>query len=258
MVKVVEPSCEIYEGENGDDPFDCFKTLRRIERCGRISWQSVPRKPKTFEEGKAKVLELYNKCGRDYLKEYSNRTEAQIIRDFGSLTFLTTVLNANHMSVIEHSMLTVIFIVDRGFSHELVRHRLCSFTQESTRYNLYSSDKFGNQIRVIHPFWLKEGSEEYKEWLDCMIMIEKIYLTMTAKGRTAQQARCVLPTCLRTEIAVTTNLREWRDVIFKLRTAEPAHPQMRQVMIPLLKLLRSRIPLIFDDITVSEKAEKLE
>ena len=167
------------------------------------------------------------------------------------------LINRDHTAMIEHSSLSVKFTVDRGVSHELVRHRIASFAQESTRYCNYSKDKFGNEITVIEPFFLlgadRKHSEGYRAWSQAMRECERVYAKMIEDGFTPQEARSVLPNSTKTEITITANYREWRN-FFKLRTAKAAHPQMREVTIPLLKELKEKLPIIFDDIEVEEKA----
>jgi thymidylate synthase (FAD) len=159
-----------------------------------------------------------------------------------------------HESVIEHSALTVRFVCDRGVTHELVRHRLCSFSQESTRYCNY-----GGGVTFIIPPWtdFKEGEYNYGEYPDAdapsaqwhsnMLVAESCYKELLRKGWTPQQARSVLPNSTKTEIVVTANFREWHH-IFSLRCDKAAHPQMRELMLPLLSEVKERIPFIFDDL----------
>lgn len=161
------------------------------------------------------------------------------------------LISRDHTAMIEHSSLSVKFIVDRGVSHELVRHRIASFAQESTRYCNYSKDKFGNEITVIKPCFFEEGTKKYQEWKNAMSYAQDFYFTLLENGTTAQEARSVLPNSTKTEITITANYREWRN-FFKLRTAKAAHPQMREVTIPLLKELKEKLPIIFDDIEVEE------
>jgi thymidylate synthase (FAD) len=142
---------------------------------------------------------------------------------------------------------TVRLICDRGVSHEIVRHRLCSFSQESTRYANYSKEKFGNEITVIHPYFWDDGSEPFWEWQKAMEACEKAYLNLLNGGAKAQEARSVLPNSLKTDIVVTANMREWRH-IFKLRCGKAAHPQMRQSMLPVLNEFHTRIPVLFDEL----------
>lgn len=175
------------------------------------------------------------------------------------------LISNGHEAMIEFFDITVKFTHNRGFSHELVRHRLCSFAQESTRYCNYSGDKFGNELTMIRPYWMKPSSENdgdsyftsesSSHWFNAMKIIEDSYFGLLELLKEegiqpqAQAARGVLPNDLKTEINVKANLREWRT-IFKLRTAPSAHPDMRRVMIPLLEELSGKIPVIFDDITL--------
>lgn len=162
------------------------------------------------------------------------------------------LINRDHTAMIEHSMLSVKFIVDRGVSHEIVRHRISSFAQESTRYCNYAKDKFHNEITVIRPnFFLDETSKAYQQWEDAMRSAEKSYFSLMEAGATPQEARSVLPNSTKTEITMTANYREWRN-FFKLRTDKAAHPQMREVAVPLLKELQEKLPIVFDDIIVEE------
>lgn len=160
---------------------------------------------------------------------------------------LARIVRLGHDSVLEHVSATVRIVCDRGVTHELVRHRLCSFSQESTRYANYAQDKFGSEITVIRPFFWARDDERYQVWLKAMQACEDAYLGLVQAGATAQEARSVLPNSLKTEIVTTANIREWRH-IFKLRCDKAAHPQMRQVMLPLLAAFAERIPLLFDDL----------
>ena len=157
------------------------------------------------------------------------------------------LLKSGHHSVLEHVSLTVRFICDRGVSHELVRHRLAAYSQESTRYANYAKDKFGNEITVIRPFFWEEGSDRYRLWHEAMLAAEKAYLALITAGAQAQEARSVLPNSLKTEVVMTCNLREWRHVL-NLRCSPAAHPQIREIMRPLLFELHRRIPVFFDDL----------
>jgi len=163
--------------------------------------------------------------------------------------FVRMILQLGHESVIEHASMSVHFVCDRGVSHELVRHRLCAFTQESTRYCNYGKDKFGGELTFIRPpFWPGEDQLQLSEvWEQSMTQAESWYLGFIDQGVQPQEARSVLPNSLKTEIVVTANLREWRH-IFRLRTSDKAHPQMREIMRPLLAECRQRIPVLFDDV----------
>lgn len=162
-----------------------------------------------------------------------------------AVKLLTRIIKSGHESVLEHEKITVRVICDRGVTHELVRHRIASYSQESTRYCDYEA----KGVRVIEPiFFVGEGKEaKYQVWLQTMNMIEAAYQKLRELGASPQEARTVLPNSLKTEIIVTFNIREWRH-FFRLRCSKGAHPQMRQITIPLLKQFQSRIPLLFDDI----------
>ncbi len=200
-----------------------------------------------ISDGGLKELQLIERIGRVCYK-----SEERITEDGESARkFVKMLIDRGHEAMIEHSLLTVRFTCDRGVSHELVRHRTASYAQESTRYCDYSKGKFGSEITVIAPFYLTEGSEEEAAWRESCEAAEKAYFASLKSGLSPQQARAVLPTCLKTEIVMSANYREWRHV-FALRTAPAAHPQMREIMLPLLAELKTRLPIIFDDIAVSE------
>ncbi len=160
---------------------------------------------------------------------------------------LKSLMKTGHESVIEHISITVRLICDRGISHEVVRHRLCSFSQESTRYANYSKEKFGHEITVIRPFYFPAGSKEYKTWEESMLASEKAYFSLLNHGAKPQEARSVLPNSLKTDIVVTANIREWRH-IFKLRCSRASHPQIRQIMLPLLDHFYEKLPVLFDSV----------
>ena len=171
---------------------------------------------------------------------------------------LKNLIKNGHEAMLEHGSISVEFTCDRAIANELVRHRLASFAQESTRYCNYSKDKFGHEISVINPGFA-EGTNDYTLWKSVCTLSEATYLEMTKYGAAPEMARSVLPLSLATKIVVTANYREWRH-IFKLRTAKDAHPQIRKLLTPLLEELKERIPIIFDDIgrtTIKEIAKKL-
>lgn len=225
-MKIINPTFEILS-EISDKG---IKELQRIEKIGRVCYKSEDRITEDGESAKK---------------------------------FVKMLINKGHEAMIEHSSLSVKFTVDRGVSHELVRHRIASFAQESTRYCNYTNDKFGNEISVICPMGgiLLDGKTNsllgedinklINEWSAAMEDAEYHYLKMIEMGATPQIARSVLPNSTKTEITITANYREWRN-FFKLRTPHSAHPQMREVTIPLLKQLKQRIPIIFDDIEVEQ------
>ena len=191
-------------------------------------------------------LKLIEIAGRTCYKSNDKITEESAKK------FVAGLIKRGHEAMLEHSILSIKFICDRGISHELVRHRLASFAQESTRYCNYSKDKFGNEITVIKPFFFEKGSANYNAWYESCQAAENAYFKMLNNGATPQEARSVLPNSLKTEIIVTMNYREWRH-FFKLRAARltgPAHPQMEEITIPLLNEIKKLIPVVFDDIIV--------
>lgn len=158
--------------------------------------------------------------------------------------FIARLMDSKHESVLEHGSISVHFVCDRGITHELVRHRIASFSQESTRYCNYGKEKFGEEITVIRPFFLEETNPAYMHWHKAMRECEHAYFAMLHAGCSPQEARSVLPNSLKTEIGVTANPREWLH-IFRLRCAPTAHPQMREVMIPLANAFHDCWPSIF-------------
>lgn len=175
------------------------------------------------------------------------------ITDDSYETFVSNLIKRGHLSVIEHCSVTADIICDRGVTHEIVRHRIGSYSQESTRYCNYSADKYGNEITVIDPGTAFEwgdtpAAEEKRDyWKSACRVAERRYLAMLKDGASPQEARSVLPNSLKTEIWVTYNLREWRH-FFQLRCAPAAHPQMQEVARMLLAEMTAYVPIIFDDI----------
>ena len=185
------------------------------------------------------------------------KSEDRITTD-SAAKFVGMLIKRGHESVLEHEKLTVKFIVDRGVSHEIVRHRLASFSQESTRYCDYNK----GHITFIIPDWYDIEPGIYDRvigcdpihcqvWMRSMLDSEKSYMALRTEGLRPEQARSVLPNSLKTEIVVTCNFREWRT-IFRQRTAMAAHPQMREVMRPLLNELKAVIPEMFYDISYAQ------
>jgi thymidylate synthase (FAD) len=209
---IIEPSYEILTQIDG------VAMLKRIEKYARVCYKSE-----------------------------------DLITDDSYIKFLTNIVLTNHHeSIIEHEYITVKFTVDRGVSHELVRHRIANYTQSSTRYCNYSKGKFGNAITAVNmsSHFTGENAEALQTlWEHAMIHAEKTYMEMINLGVSPQIARSVLPNSLMTEIIMTANLREWRHIL-ELRTAKGAHPQMREIMILLLREFREKIPLLFDHIEI--------
>lgn len=187
------------------------------------------------------ILKHIELCGRTCYKSEKK------ITDESCRTFVQSIIKRGHEAVLEHFNITVKFICDRGVSHEIVRHRLASYCQESTRYCNYSKDDFSGEITVVEPFYLEPDTLAYNAWKKACEAAEAAYFRLLEWGCTPQEARAVLPNSLKTEVVMTANLREWRH-FFKLRCATAAHPQMREVATPLLRALQKKLPIVFDGI----------
>jgi len=205
--------------------------------------------PEEFNPRKVKLIERF---GRVCYKSEHKMNQSQ------GDEFVAALKDAGHDSVLEHEKVSVIIVCDRGVSHEIVRHRIASYSQESTRYCNYSKDKFNNEITVIRPFFL-EGEQCFDaraDWRTSCERAELAYFTILKLGHSPQVARSVLPTSLKTEIVVTYNMREWRH-FFKVRARHNTHPQMQQIAIPLLRVFMEKLPAMFNTIvwktTVPEK-----
>jgi thymidylate synthase (FAD) len=195
----------------------------------------------------AKLIEL---AGRTAYKSEDK------ISDTSYDAFIRGIIKRGHEAVIEFGTMEVKFTTNRGVTHELVRHRLCSFLQESTRYCNYSKDNFDNEITVIEPAtWNEYSPEDQQDWRETIEFAEKKYLAMIARGRSPQQARGILPNDLKTEICVRTNFREWRQ-IFRLRCASNAHPDIRTLMIPLRDECVKKLSCVFSDLLEKEKTNE--
>ncbi len=190
--------------------------------------------------------------GEDILKKLERygrtcyKSEEKITLD-SAKNFIRTIIKSGHESVIEHEKITVRIICDRGVTHEIVRHRIASYSQESTRYCNYKS----KGIKVIDPLFFEKSTEKYKIWEEAMNFSENAYNKLIESGATPQEARSVLPNSLKAEIVVTYNLREWRH-FFKLRCSPRAHPQIREIAIPILKSFKNKIPVVFDDFEIND------
>lgn len=191
---------------------DANKIMRNIEVCGRVCYKSE-----------------------------------NLINEESAKKFIKKIIISGHESVLEHEKLTIKFICDRGVSHEIVRHRIASYSQESTRYCNYSQEKFGKELTLIRPCFWKEDEEKYRIWCDVMEKIECNYNELIAMGAKPEEARSILPNSLKTEIVVTMNIRELRHFL-RLRTSKKAHPQMREVANMLLKYVQETMPVFFEDI----------
>ena len=160
--------------------------------------------------------------------------------------FVKMLVSRGHESVMEHINITVRFICDRGVSHELVRHRLAAFTQESTRYVNYGK----RGLSVVDPIVFADDRQKYAVWEESMEQAEHQYKRLIELGAKPEEARTVLPQSTKTEIVTTCNIREWRNIL-RLRTSSAAHPQMREIMIPLLRKFQAEMPAFFSDIEPS-------
>lgn len=174
------------------------------------------------------------------------KSEDREINEETAKKFVSMLIERGHHSVLEHGSATVRFVCDRGVSHEIVRHRIASYSQESTRYCNYAKDKFGNEITVIDPS-PHMSKEQFRFWYAACEWAEGAYFKLVGEGAKPQMARSVLPNSLKTEIVMTANPREWRH-FFTMRAAAPAHPQMRELACPLLKEFREKVPVLFDDV----------
>lgn len=216
---ILEPTYEIIT------PMPWAEMVKRVERAGRVCYKSEYR----ISQGLAEQFVRY-------------------------------MIDRGHESVIEHVSFSVLFTVDRGITHELVRHRLASYSQESTRYCNYANARFGSEIAVIDPsksisldfsmdaVTSEEATAILQEWVQAIEHAEKHYMRLIELGASPQIARSVLPQCTKADIMVTANIREWRHIL-RLRTSRAAHPQMREIMIPLLMELKQLCPVFFEDIT---------
>lgn len=191
------------------------------------------------------MLKTIERAGRTCYKSEN------LVNEESAKKFVTNILKLGHESVIEHEKITVRIICDRGVTHEIVRHRIASYSQESTRYCNYCNDRFGNELTFIEPCFFSSNSEEDRKnkqiWLDTMSMIEKNYNMLIENGAKPEEARAILPNSLKTEIVVTMNLRAWRH-FFKLRTDKTAHPQIREISNMILDEFKEKLPTIFGDL----------
>lgn len=184
----------------------------------------------------ADLLKTIEKAGRTCYKSEDKITKDSVEK------FVAMLIKRGHHAMIEFGDIIVKFITNRGITHELVRHRLCSFAQESTRYVNYG----GKQMEFIRPIWLEEDGPG-ATWANAMWAAKDGYQSLIRSGWRPEQAREVLPNSLKTEIVMKANIREWRHIL-NLRTAKAAHPQMRALMRPLLEELKIKVPVVFDDI----------
>lgn len=229
-MKIIDQSYEILHMDD----------MGRIEQAGRTCYKS---------EDKMGCMQPVGEC------DYTFDAAAIVCRNCGSnsaLRFVKMLIKRGHEAMLEHGSATVKFVTNRGVTHELVRHRLCAFGQESTRYV-----KYDGEMEFIRPVWLIDDlCIGAGAWKIAMLEAETSYKFLLDQGWRPEQAREVLPNSLKTEIVVTANYREWRH-IFKLRatgTTGKPHPQMQALMLPVLKEFKEKLPALFGDLEVKSDA----
>lgn len=224
-MKIIEPLAELIDDINAADVYS------KIERCGRVCYQSQPSPAIVINEGDFSQEEIA-KISKDIQPPKTMEPPAA--------EFVRMLIKRGHESVLEHVSLTFHIICDRAIMAELTRHRLASFTVESTRYVEY------DELAYIKPeFWggYRENSTAHR----ALEQVEKSYRALIELGEPPELTRAVLPLCTKTELYITANLREWRHIL-KLRTAKAAHPQMRVVAGQILDIFRKKLPAIVEDI----------
>lgn len=194
------------------DDFYLQLQLKHVEKCGRICYLSEPKDPEGSTD-----------------------------------KFIRMLIKNGHESPLEHGGCTFKIVTDRAISQEVVRHRLASYSQESTRYCNYANGKFSREITVIESSGLAEN--EAREWLDAMEHLERTYLLMIDSGVKPEKARDVLPLCLKTELMMTANFREWRHFL-KLRGSRMAHPEIRKLARQIYEVFQRAIPVLVEDIEI--------
>ena len=200
--------------------YDPIKILKRIERACRTCYRS-----------------------EDLITEDSYKN------------LIKNCLTRGHESILEHEKVSVRMICDVGAYKDLTRHRIASFSIESTRYCNYGKDKFDNQIKILKPVHIEEGSEIYEVWKKSMEEMEKYYMEMAALDAKPDQLRMLLPHSTAAEVNMTANIREWRHVL-SLRAAKHTHPSIRSITIPILLKFKEDMPELFGDIEYDEEFPK--
>ena len=196
------------------DDFYLQLQLKHVEKCGRICYLSEPKDPEGSTD-----------------------------------KFIRMLIKNGHESPLEHGGCTFKIVTDRAISQEVVRHRLASYSQESTRYCNDANGKFSREITVIESSGLAEN--EAREWLDAMEHLERTYLLMIDSGVKPEKARDVLPLCLKTELMMTANFREWRHFL-KLRGSRMAHPGIRKIAKQIYEVFQRAIPVLVEDIELAD------
>ena len=168
---------------------------------------------------------------------------------------ISNCITRGHESVLEHEKITIQMICDLGVYKDLTRHRIASFSIESTRYCNYSKDKFSNELKFIEPVNIDKESDLYAYWENTMKRIEMNYLHMADAKATPDQMRMLLPHSIAATVHMTANLREWKHIL-SLRTTKQVHPSIQQLMIPLLLNFKKQMPEIFNSVEYNEDFPK--
>lgn len=246
-MKLIKPKVEILDKINGQE------ILERIEQVARTCYKSDPKYIRVSTDRNRWIWEdseEFKALKEDGVTEYPIRYSSTADK------LVKRLIESKHEAMLEFVDVTVKFTCDRITSQSIVRHRMASFAQESTRYCNYSKDKFNNELTFIIPSWAEvnklgeivaDDNEAFYDFKRALEMAEAFYLSLIAKGWTAEKARMVLPMSIKTEINMKTNLREWRH-FFKLRCHSTAHPDIRALALDLLKQMHEQIPIIFDDL----------
>jgi thymidylate synthase (FAD) len=234
--------------------------LQAIEAAGRTCYKSENKIGCSIPEDKWKIKDCPENLATFDAVNLQYHHDCLKCSKHSSHKFTKMLLDRGHHAMLEFGDIIVRFVTNRGVTHELVRHRLCSFAQESTRYVRYDG-----KMEFIRPVWCSEAvigifecpqiawhkatKQECLEmaWVNDMVYLEQRYQKYLQDGWRPEQAREVLPNSLKTEIVVKGNIREWRHCL-TLRTSKKAHPQIRSLLTPLLKELQQKIPILFDDI----------
>ena len=233
-MKIIEAHCVVEVCPDGN------QALAMIERAGRTCYKSEGRIDTGLLTCRGCGGEGHDSCGT------CQGAGVEVIGPPSSHRFVRMLLERGHESVLEHASASIRFMVDRGVSHELVRHRLASFSQQSTRFCRYSDgDGEGNELTFVAPSFWPSSVAAYPVWKAQMEVAERSYLGLLSMGAKPEEARSVLPNSLKTEVVVTANFREWMH-IFNLRCSPRAHPDMRFVMEKARDMMQRLVPIIFE------------
>lgn len=200
--------------------------------------------------------QILNTIELAYRTCYNSQTSST---DAEKEAFIKRMIASGHESPLEHVNLSVEIITDRAVSHELVRHRIASYSQQSQRYCNYSKDKYGSQVSFIQPHWLHDADEDtYYSYLNVLSTCEQVYMNLIEKGFPTQDARGVLPNATATKLVMTMNIRSWRNFL-KLRsigTTGKPHPDMQILADKILNLFSEHFPVFFNDLQLQRNTKK--